>query len=73
MKLSDYLYSKKMTQADFARLLGELPQTVGRYVNGERTPRPKTIQKIALITNGEVDANSFYNLTKKPTSNKIKD
>lgn len=62
MRILDYLKQQKMTQADFARIIDELPQAVERYVNNKRIPRPDIIQKIFTATKGAVTPNDFYTL-----------
>ena len=61
MKLSDYLQSNDISQADFARLIGETPQNVFRYKEG-RIPSRKSMRKIARVTEGAVTANDFYEI-----------
>lgn len=64
MKLSEYLSENNLTQADFARVVGESPQNIERYVNGKRKPSDETVmQRIADATKGEVTANDFYGIT----------
>ncbi len=60
MKLADYLYQYRMTPTQFGRLLGVTSRsTVHRYVNGDRIPEPRTLQKINHITNGKVMLDDF--------------
>ncbi|MEZ5691164.1 MAG: helix-turn-helix transcriptional regulator [Rickettsiales bacterium] len=66
MTLLEYINHKKITQAAFARYIGESPQNIERYVNGKRLPRKKTIDKIISATDGLVSYHDFYLTHKKP-------
>lgn len=71
MLLNEYLIKNGISQADFARLIGESPQNIQRYVNGTRRPsEPETYQRIAEATNSQVTANDFYGLPAKPNGHK---
>jgi hypothetical protein len=61
MKLIDYLSSKNLTQAEFARILKDSPQNVSRYVDG-RKPDDKKMQAIIDVTGGLVQPNDFYDV-----------
>lgn len=58
MKLNAYLADKKMSVADFAKLVPVDPVTVHRWISGGRFPM-KHLAKIAEITQGAVTANDF--------------
>jgi transcriptional regulator with XRE-family HTH domain len=60
MDLRSYLDARDMSIAVFADLLGVSVQTVHRYVNGDRLPRPDVMVKIAEVTGGTVKPNDFY-------------
>jgi transcriptional regulator with XRE-family HTH domain len=60
MDLRSYLDARDMSIAVFADLLGVSVQTVHRYVNGDRLPRPDVMVRIAEITGGAVKPNDFY-------------
>ena len=60
MDLRSYLDVRDMSIAAFADLLGVSVQTVHRYVNGERLPRPDVMVRIAEVTHGAVKPNDFY-------------
>jgi DNA-binding transcriptional regulator YdaS (Cro superfamily) len=63
MKLSTYLSEYGISQRAFAKEIGESPQNIGRYVNGERIKiDPDTMMKIYKATKGQVTANDFYGL-----------
>lgn len=65
MKLSMYLSENRISQAAFAKAVGESPQNIGRYVNGERIQLdPDIMRKIFDATEGQVTANDFYDLPK---------
>jgi transcriptional regulator with XRE-family HTH domain len=54
-----WLKAKRISQAEFARRVGVEPNTVYRWVKGDRRPDWKIMEKIAAETGGEVTANSF--------------
>lgn len=55
MKLADWLHARSMAPEQLRRMLGvKQRSTVTRYLNGERLPSPKLIQKIYEISGGEV-------------------
>jgi transcriptional regulator with XRE-family HTH domain len=60
MDLRSYLDVRDMSIAVFADLLGVSVQTVHRYVNRERLPRPDVMVRIAEVTGGAVKPNDFY-------------
>ena len=57
--LSVYLQSRRMSQAELARLIGVAPNTVYRWLEGSRRPGWKTLTRLAEITGGAVTADSF--------------
>lgn len=59
MTLSDYIAAHRMTQDEFAELIGVTQPSVGRWIAGERMPRPDTLRRIAELTAGAVTANDF--------------
>lgn len=59
-KLKKYLKNNNITQKKFAELIGVDKMTLWRYVQGSRIPKPKIMQKIFELTNGQVTANDFY-------------
>jgi DNA-binding transcriptional regulator YdaS (Cro superfamily) len=56
MKLSDYLQREKMTQAQFAELVGAHPITVNKWATGSAMPRRALAAKIHEATRGQVTA-----------------
>jgi transcriptional regulator with XRE-family HTH domain len=62
MKLGEYLKGTGTTQEAFAALLGEKQWVVSRWVTGKRMPGKEKIRRIFGATQGEVDANAFYDL-----------
>lgn len=54
MKLSDYLAQEKLTQAQFAELVGAHPITVNRWATGTAMPRRAQAAKIQEVTGGLV-------------------
>lgn len=63
MKLADYLNETNTTVTAFARKIDEAQETVSRYVNGQRIPRPAIMSKIVVETEGRVTPNDFYDLS----------
>ena len=64
MKLEKYLEIKKKSSSEFARELGVDISTVTRWIPGEgkkQTRRPdwNALERLAVITNGEVMPNDF--------------
>lgn len=47
MTFKELLASKKITQAQLADKMGVKRQMVSRWVRGDTTPRPVTVQKLA--------------------------
>lgn len=71
MQLIDYLKENDLSQAEFARLVGESLQNVNRYVRGKRKPSDENVmQRIYNVTGGAVTANDFYNLGAPPPQKK---
>ena len=60
MDLRRYLNARDMPIAVFAEMLGVSVQTVHRYLNAERLPRPDVMVRIAEVTGGAVKPNDFY-------------
>ena len=64
MKLADYLIEKKLSFAEFARMLGmestSAALNVSRYANGKRRPRPAIADKIVAVTKGRVKHKDLY-------------
>jgi transcriptional regulator with XRE-family HTH domain len=63
MTLEQYLQKEGLTPSEFARQIMVSPETVRRYVAGERTPDRKRMTRIAEATNFRVTANSFFGIT----------
>lgn len=59
-KLKQYLIDKKLTQREFAELIGVNSMTLWHYLHGSRIPRIKIMKKITELTNGYVTANDFF-------------
>lgn len=60
MRLDDYLSAHKLTEQQFADLLGISQQAVHRYRRGKRIPDSKIMRRIVQATNGAVSANDFF-------------
>lgn len=59
MRLSKYLSDHELSLTKFAQDMGVSVETVRRYREGERTPRPEQMAKIKAITAGAVTADDF--------------
>lgn len=62
MKIDEYLKQSQTTQAMLASRVGVSVQAVSLFCLGERIPRPETMRKIYVATNGAVTPNDFYGL-----------
>ena len=71
--LQKYIESKKLTQSDFAKLLGVSQATVSRYLEGVVIPSAKIMAEIVKITNGAVTPNDFYGITEPVQKNVSED
>lgn len=60
MTLREYLASKKISETDFAELIGTSQAAVHRYCKGVRMPKPSIMDKIIAKTGGKVTAGDFY-------------
>ena len=59
MTLSEYIDARGLPVADFANAIQVTPQTVYRYLSGERTPRGKMLRRIIAATGGAVQPVDF--------------
>lgn len=59
MTLDEYLTSKEITDADFAKRIERDPGTVSRLRRGLTKPDWQTLPRILDATNGEVTPNDF--------------
>lgn len=60
MKLSDYLSVNKISDADFAALIGVNRSTVSRLRRTGQCPSRQTVAAIARVTGGKVTADDFW-------------
>lgn len=59
MRLSEYLTERSLSLTKFAQEIGVKVETVRRYREGKRTPRPEQMVKIKEATQGAVTADDF--------------
>jgi transcriptional regulator with XRE-family HTH domain len=59
MTIMDYLEAKGLTRSQFAKMIGVDVVSVTRYINGDRTPRRRHLDRIAKVTKGAVTANDI--------------
>jgi transcriptional regulator with XRE-family HTH domain len=60
MKLSDYLEKERISQSEFAELIGSTPTTISRLAHGTQNPSWTTMLKITQATKGKVKPNDFF-------------
>lgn len=60
MNLKSYLKLYNITNIEFSKRLGISNVSMSRYINGDRFPEKKILNKIYELTDGLVDANDFY-------------
>ena len=68
MKLLKYKTDNKLTYEQLAEKLGLGPgraKDAHRYCTGEYMPKKTMMQHIFKLTNGQVDANDFYDIKVK--------
>jgi hypothetical protein len=76
MKLSEYLKTKSITAAEFARQIGAKSRaTVHRYTDefSCRVPHPEMMRKIFEVTGGAVSPSDFYNIPTTTSKRKVKE
>lgn len=54
MNLSEYLKTKKMSQLEFANLIGKSQGMVSHWINGRHKIKPEDAKTIEKITKGEI-------------------
>lgn len=62
MRIADYLKSNQLTDEDFAAKSGPegfSAEAVRKWRFGARTPRPRQMEIIVRLTNGDVTPNDF--------------
>jgi len=59
MFIKDFLKLRKISNIQFAELLGVSEVSLARYISGERFPEKKNLRKIVEITDGLVSADDF--------------
>lgn len=62
MTLHQYLTDAKISDADFAKLIGVERSTVTRLRGGNQIPKPDLMRFIAEQTDGQVTANDFFGI-----------
>jgi transcriptional regulator with XRE-family HTH domain len=60
MQLERYLEVRGIPVADFAMSVGVAEQTIYRYLQGTRFPRPDVMRKITKATSGKVAPSDWY-------------
>jgi len=62
MKLDEYLKKEKLTQEEFAKKIGVVPQSVSNYVNGASFPKRDVARRIIEVTCGEVSLADLWGM-----------
>lgn len=60
MRLRDYLAAHHLTARSFGETIQVSEFAIGKYVRGERIPRPAIMARISDATDGRVRANDFF-------------
>ena len=61
MKLSEYLKKHKLTQEEFAKMVGVARPYITTIISGNRSPSPALINKIQDVTKKEVSFDDLFN------------
>lgn len=62
MKLGEWLDANGVTVGEFATRIERAPESVRRYISGERIPDKETMPLIARHTDNQVTANDFFGI-----------
>ena len=65
MKLPIWLVLYNVSEEEFAKMINKHPNQVHKYIYYGIKPREATMKAIYIVTNGLVDANSFYDLSEE--------
>jgi predicted transcriptional regulator len=68
MKLADYLSDRKISQAEFAHLIGATQAAISRYCDHKRMPRTEHLIRIRKVTGGTVTADDFLPALRRRSS-----
>ncbi|EHM01203.1 DNA-binding helix-turn-helix protein [Acetobacteraceae bacterium AT-5844] len=60
MTLREWMAREGLSNQDMGQRLGRAANSVSRWRNGTRLPRPSDLVAIARVTGGEVTANDFF-------------
>lgn len=63
MTLKEWLADNDITVAQFASRINRAPESVRRYVSGDRIPDKETMPVIVAETGGAVTANDFFGIS----------
>ena len=62
MTLQEFLAQASLDRHQFAARINVSPETVRRYLKGERIPDKIVMGRIAIATDGQVTANDFFGM-----------
>ena len=65
MQLREYIDKNRVALGPFAARIGVAYYTLQRYLSGSRFPGRREIMEIHKATNGAVQPNDFYGVSKK--------
>jgi hypothetical protein len=60
MTLGEYLTSKRVAPAEFAKQIGVTREAALMWLSAARIPRPKMMERIKTATGGAVTPNDFH-------------
>jgi transcriptional regulator with XRE-family HTH domain len=60
MYLKEYIKEQRLSMRRFAIKSGLSVSAVSRIINNERFPKPETMRRIFLATDGRVKPNDFF-------------
>lgn len=60
MKLNEYLQKNKLTQVEFAKIIGVTKPVISRIVNRKKNVSIQVIKRIEEATKGEVQFSDIY-------------
>lgn len=69
-KLREWRRARKLTQGAAGEMAGVTRKTWHEWETGKTRPSETQMQRVYVITEGEVEPNDFYNLPVLPTSRK---
>ena len=69
MKLHDHLQEQGISLKEFAARTGVTEMAVRYWVSGKRIPGPDIMRRIMALTDGQVQANDFFDIPEAAAHN----